>query len=137
MLHNRYCFLFGVTPAQAVEVLRGTFGVREQYQYAHMHNWFFQMGMSYGVPILLATLVFAARTVFRGLRMIFLPSKMLFPGVWMIPLLVLTILLSDMLEAELDAAQHCICNIFYLFSGWMLVLDTEDRQYDAVKGVKF
>ena len=122
LLTSRYCFLFGVTPVRAVEVLRGICGVRDVYQYSHLHNWFFQTGVSFGVPMMLATMVFSGSLLVRGLRIVSRRTK-LFSGAWMVPLLTLCVIASDLLEAELNSGQHCICVVCYLFAGWTVMLD--------------
>ena len=85
------------------------------------------MGVSYGVPVMLATVVFSVSLFLRSVRIIFINRKKLFSGAWMVPLLTMCILAGDMVEAELNAGTGILCTVFYLFAGWTVALDREAR----------
>ena len=128
MRSRRLVFLFGVTPSDVVKSLKMYEGVSQTYQYAHAHNFFLQMGVSYGVPTMLATVVFAVSLLVRSIRIMFVNRNKVFHGAWMIPLLTICILAGDMLEAELNSSTEIICAVFYLFAGWLVTLDETTRE---------
>ena len=134
MFTNRFCFLFGYTPLIVVDVLRGIHGVSDTYNYTHLHNLFLQMGMSFGVPTMMATVAFSASLLVRSIRIFFRHRKELFPGAWLVPLVTICILASDMIEAELNSSTFLICVVFYLFAGWTTALDdvssSEEKKRD-------
>ena len=136
MFTNRFCFLFGITPATGiiVEPLRGMYGVNETFKYGHMHNIFLQMGMAFGVPTMLAMIVFVVIQIIRGMRIIFRYRKELFPGAWMVPLLALCILASDMFEVSLNSSLKPACTVFYLMAGWVIMLErSAQRKKTGIK----
>ena len=127
MFTSRYRFLFGVTPADVVPTLRGVYGVSKTFPYGHAHNFFLQMGVAFGVPTMIATIVFAGSLLVRSIRVIFINRKKLFSGAWMICLMVLFFLAADMFESGLNASLDFFCPAFYLLAGWLVALDMDTR----------
>lgn len=127
MFSRKFIFFFGVTPSDVVRCFRTYPGVSQTYPYGHAHNFFLQMGVSYGVPVMLATVVFSVSLFLRSVRIIFINREKLFSGAWMVPLLTMCILAGDMVEAELNAGTGILCTVFYLFAGWTVALDREAR----------
>ncbi len=128
MLHSRYCFLFGLTPSDIVPVLRELENVYPYYDFAHAHNFFLQMGIAYGVPTMLGTIVFAFSLLIRSVRLVFINRNKYFYGAWFVPVFTMYILAGDMLEAELNSSTEIICVVFYLFAGWLVALDETTRE---------
>ena len=126
MFTSRYRFLFGVTPSDIGQSIDGVYGVN--IPYSHAHNFFIQMGISYGVPTMIATIVFAVSLLVRSIRILFINRKKLFSGAWMICLTVLFCLGNDMLSARLNASPDFFCAWFYLLAGWMTALDMDTRE---------
>lgn len=125
MFTSRYRFFFGVTPSDIGYMIKGVYGV--DIAYSHAHNFFIQMGISYGVPTMIATIVFAVSLLVRSIRILFINRKKLFPGAWMICLTVLFCLGNDMLSARLNASPDFFCAWFYLLAGWLVSLDMDTR----------
>ena len=125
MFTSRNRFLFGVTPSDIGYMIKGVYGV--DIAYSHAHNFFIQMGISYGVPTMIATIVFAVSLLVRSIRILFINRKKLFPGAWMICLTVLFCLGNDMLSARLNASPDFFCAWFYLLAGWLVSLDMDTR----------
>jgi hypothetical protein len=125
MSHSEYCFLFGVTPSDVGIYMYGLYGVQKLQP--HVHNLFLQMGLSYGVPTMLATIAFAGSLVFRSIRLLFSKKAVLSPGFWMIPIICLCLLTQDMTEVYLNAGDTLVCSFFYLFAGWIVATDCDRR----------
>ena len=117
-------FFFGVTPADVVGTLRetGVAGVSMEYNYVHAHNFFLQMGVSFGVPVMVGTVVFAVSLVIRALRIMFSRYGC---RSCTIAVLVCCILANDMLEATLAFRSGLFCVVFYLLAGWLTVMDRD------------
>ena len=127
MFTSRYRFLFGVTPSDVNATLAGIYGLSRTYGYVHAHNFFLQMGVAFGVPTMIATILFAVSLLVRSIRIIFINRRKVFSGAWMICLLVLTFLGADMFESGLNASPDFFCPAFYLLAGWLVSLDMDTR----------
>ena len=128
MFSDPHCFFFGVTPTDAIEELRAYDGVSPTFDYVTVHNFFLQMGVSYGVPTMIATMVFACSLLIRSIRILFINRKKAFPGAWMICLTVLFFLANDTLEAALNISHVLFCSVFYLLGGWLVTVDRAASQ---------
>ena len=125
MTHSRYCFLFGVTPSDIGQAVYGLYGV--DVIYPHAHNFFLQMGMSYGVPTMLLTIAFVISLAIRSFRLLFRYRKKLSPGSWMIVIVVLCTVAQDMMETSLNSGSRIMTVLFYLFAGWIVELERNFR----------
>jgi hypothetical protein len=135
MFSSRYCFLFGVTPANVVSLLRNYEGVSDSFAYDHAHNFFLQMGVSFGVPTMAAAIAFAVSLVMRSVRILLLAvRRRVFPGTWMVCLMVTAFLANDMLEADLSGGVGIFCVTFYLLAGWMVSMERELRRAEKTEG---
>ena len=133
MFSRKYCFLFGVTPDAVGQVTYGYPGVNRIY--GHAHNFILQMGISYGVPTMLATVVFLISILVRCLRVLFLSRKKPFAGFWALVPVVLFLISEDMMESYLNvSAWSMTCSAFYLFAGWITAMDFEDLQAQRKEG---
>ena len=133
MFSSPYRFFFGVTPADAVGVLQetGVKGVLSDYGYVHVHNFFLQMGVSFGVPVMVGTIVFSVSLALRGVRILFGNSQGTMQGIWVLVLLAGCMLANDMLEAILAFRPEFFCAAFYLLAGWITSVDSDIRREDA------
>ena len=122
---SRYRFLFGVTVADTETVLQGIYGVEEA---VHAHNIFLQTGLCFGVPAMLGMLVFLILLLICCYRVMFLEKDRLFHGAWMIPVLLISLMLVDMLECFLNYSNSIICPVFYLFAGWLVELNRKVKK---------
>ena len=123
MFHSKYCFLFGVTPVDVGPYLSELFGIGKVFPSAH--NFFLQMGVSYGVPCMLITIAFIISLIVRSVRLLFIQNECLPPGFWMIPIVSFSMLVQDMTEAYLNSGGTLACVFFYVFSGWIVAMDQE------------
>lgn len=126
LFHDRLCFFPGVTPRNVGTVVFGVCGVSRIEP--HAHNYFLQMGMAYGVPAMLASMVFMALVVWYGLRVL-RHQRQLPQGSWMIAITVFTLLALNMLEISLLKGVTVIPVIFFGFAGWLRELSRQ-----AVRG---
>lgn len=121
MTHDPYCFFFGVTPTDVGRAVYGLCGVDVVYTQAH--NFFLQMGMSYGVPAMLLTIAFTISLAVRSFRILFRSGAKCPRGSWMLPVTVFCILAQDMMESFLNSGGTMVTVAFYLFAGWLVALD--------------
>ena len=126
MFHSKYCFLFGVTPVDVGDSLLGLCGVWKVMP--HAHNFFLQMGVAYGVPCMLITIAFAISLAVRSIRLLFSKKRRLPSGYWMIPVVAFSMLAQDMMEAFLNSGGTLVCVFFYVFAGWIVALDKEQKE---------
>ncbi len=125
MFHNADIFFFGVAPLEVGQTVFGVCGV-DHFE-AHAHNFVLQMGICFGVPTMLATIAFLLSLAVRGVRVL-RQWKTLPANSWMILLVVLCMVTQDTMEAYLRPDGTLIPIVFYVFSGWILVMDRELRQ---------
>jgi len=126
MFHSKYCFLFGVTPVDVGASMYAHFDIGVIYP--HAHNFFLQMGMAYGVPCMLITIAFTISLAVRSIRLLFSKKRRLPPGYWMIPVVAFSMLAQDMMEAFLNSGGTLVCVFFYVFAGWIVALDKEQKE---------
>ncbi len=110
-LSPRY-FFFGVTPA-AVESMLGYLQNKENYV-MYTHNQFLQMGVAFGVPGLVFYCVWLVRTAVKCIR-VGLKTE-----IWVIPVMVLMLVLSNIMESYLVAYYYFCGGVFFLICGWVL-----------------
>ena len=128
MFSRKYCFLFGVTPGGVDQATYGIEGVERHYN--HAHNFIIQMGVSFGVPTMLATIVFLISVFVRCWRVLFWNPGKHFKGYWMLVPILLFLVAEDMMESFLNvSAWSMTCAAFYLFAGWVVAMDCEDREH--------
>lgn len=118
-----YNFLFGVTHADVGKSLYGRCGVNRVFPSAH--NYFLQMGVAFGVPVMVASMIFIGSLLLRCFRIVFRHKEQLFPGAWMVPVVVITQLAGEITETWITAGSSIVCNTFYLFAGWVVAMDIE------------
>ena len=122
MFSSWYHFLFGATHADVGTELFQAGRLRQIYPSAH--NFFMQMGVAFGVPVMIASIVFVIMLLVRCWRVLF-RNKEMFPGARMIALTLIPLLAADMVDTTLTAGSSLPCAIFYLFAGWVVAMDLE------------
>ena len=134
MFHDWQHFLFGVTHCDVGNVIREFAG--QTVTQPSAHNFFLQMGVAFGVPVMFLSVAFIALLVIRSWRIIFQKNE-LFPGSRMVPVVVLPLLLADMFDTTLTAGNTFPCAVFYLFAGWTVAIDrsspAEERHCDGIR----
>nr|MBQ4455216.1 hypothetical protein [Clostridia bacterium] len=134
MFRDVYHFLFGVTHAEVgTELLRFTGGNTVQ---SSAHNFFLQMGVAFGVPMIFASIAFAVMLLLRCRRILFADHE-LFPGSRMVPVVIIPMLAADMVDTTLTAGATFPCAAFYLFAGWTVAMygafSPEEKKRDAIR----
>lgn len=125
MLSRKYIFMFGVTHADVGKAIYNVCGVKTIYPDAH--NYWLQMGLAFGVPMMLASIVFSVFLALRCLRVLF-REKEDFSGAWTVPVLVLSTLVFELAETQISAGSLVVCPAFYLFAGWVVAMDLEWKE---------
>ena len=111
-----------MTPTDIPTAVYGICGVSQKEVSAH--NIILQMGMSYGVPTMLAFIAFLASVAVRAVRVV-RGQKKLPAGSWMIPVVVFCLMAQDVMEAYLNSGGTIVPVIFYIFCGWITVMDRD------------
>lgn len=134
MFRDVHHLLFGMTHAEVGTALMEFTGGNTVQSSAH--NFFLQMGVAFGVPMMLASVVFAIMLLLRSWR-ILLAEYELFPGSRMVPLVIIPMFIADMVDTTLTAGATFPCAAFYLFAGWTVALygtsTPEEKKRDAVR----
>lgn len=125
MFSDRDIFLFGLTPNHIGHAVYGVCGVDRIEN--HAHNYFLQLGMSFGVPTMLASMAFMASLGLRCVRVL-RRAKRLPSGAWIIPAILFCLLAQDMMEVFLVHGPTFIQVLFYVFAGWISAMDRELKQ---------
>ena len=118
---NPINFFFGVTPAAITHALTTIGGIEEEFY--GTHNVFLDVATEFGVPAMIAFVVFTVKIVIRGFLILFQTKGEEFKITFMIPLTVFTLLILNLTEGYL-VAYFCIQSyIFFLFCGWLFMLE--------------
>ncbi len=120
-------FLLGVTPGKAADTMYqvGQFSKRM----LHAHNVILQMGVAFGVPFMLLFIAFLLCLARRSLRLMFAENGTGVRNVWIVPLTLLAIVSTDMMEAfSALRYYYYITPVFYLFCGYVVALDKAGRR---------
>ncbi len=122
MFSRKLVFLFGVTPADFGASIYGIAGVNKKMW--HAHNLWLQTGVSFGFPAMLGMVVFSGFVAVRSLRVCFRRRGNPFPGIWMIPVILLCLLAEDVTEMYLlFTSLGPASPVFDLLLGWVVELD--------------
>ena len=130
MFSRKYIFLFGVTHADVGNIIMGEPGIAHVYYSAH--NFWLQMGLAFGVPMMLASIVFTLFLVLRCLRVLF-REKEPFAGSWMAAVIVLSIFVFELAETQISAGSLVVCPAFYVFAGWVVAMDMEWKEQNKTE----
>ena len=127
MFSRKLIFLFGVPSTDFGAAVYGRYGIDTYYP--HAHNFLLTMGVFYGVPTMIFTAVFLVSVFVRCFRVLFVNKKQMFQGFWMIPVILAALAAEDMMESFLNlSAWSMTCITFYLFAGWIVAMDKEQRE---------
>ena len=114
-------FFFGVTPVRITEQLMKIGGLTEAFY--GTHNAFLDVGVEFGLPAMLAFIAFAVKIVIRCFRILLCTKREEFKKIFMIPLTVFILFILNLTEGYL-VAYFCVQSyIFFLFCGWVVILD--------------
>ena len=126
MLSRKLIFFFGVPSLDIGSAVFGRYDI--DFAYLHAHNFLLTTGMTYGVPTMIFAAVFLVSVFVRCFRVLFIHKKTLFRGFWMIPVILAALVAEDMMESYLCvSAWSMTCITFYLFSGWIVAMDKENK----------
>ena len=127
MFSRKLVFFFGIPSTDFSAAIMGRYGIIRSF--SHAHNILLTIGMYYGVPTMIFTAAFFISLAVRCIRVLFVSKKPLFQGFWMIPVILAALLAEDMMESFLNlSAWGMTCITFYLFAGWIVAMDQEQRQ---------
>ena len=122
MMMNKFNLFFGVTPGDTANQIT-TIG-RFDKVIAHAHNGVLQVGITTGVPMMAAFIVFLLQIGIRCLRCLINKNLNVRYFVLLIGM-ILFLLINNMTEAYLFAVFSVLNCLFYLFTGWITEIDDE------------
>ena len=117
MVYNPRIFFFGVSPALASTALQQIGGIT--FEVAHAHNIILQLGICFGVPVMIAFLVFLLSMAIKCIRVLFSLNGNHFAGAFTIPIMILMLVVLNLAEAYLIAYFSVMSSVFFLFCGWI------------------
>ena len=127
MFSRKLIFLFGIPYTDFGATMYGRYGIQTYYN--HAHNFLLTMGVYYGVPTMFFTAAFLVSVFVRCFQVLFINKKLIFQGFWMIPVILVALVAEDMMESFLNlSAWSMTCITFYLFAGWIVAMDSDQRQ---------
>lgn len=127
--HDALNTFFGVTPGGITDAMIHIGGLTEEFY--GTHNAFLDVAAEFGVLAGIAFVVFAIRIVFRSFRILFRARGEEFKRIFMIPLTVFMLLVLNLTEGYL-VAYFCVPScVFYLFCGWIVAMDQEEKGHSS------
>ena len=117
-------FFFGVTSFGVTDAIRDIGGYHIE-EVAHAHNIILQIGISMGVPAMLLFCVFLILITVRCIRILSRGAGM---NSYLIPAIVLCFLVVNMGESYLVGYFSVMACFFYLFCGWIVVIDKDNKE---------
>lgn len=115
MVSSPGAFLFGVTPFAAPSALH-TYG-HLSFDPAHAHNIILQVGVSMGVPAMIAFIVFLIIIFLKCFRLVFKATGKDLNRFGMITIIIGSLVLMNMAEAYLVAYYAIMSSVFFLACG--------------------
>lgn len=127
--------IFGVTPTAVSDALKNIGGLKGNY--AHAHNELLQMGVSMGVPMMVLYFVFMISMIIKCVRLGMFEGKDHFQGAYMIPVIIASQLVLNLVEAYLFGYFSLMSSLFFLSCGWIHSLtirrqETKEQNQTAV-----
>ena len=120
-------FFFGVTPAGVTDALKTYGGLTRDY--AHAHNAVLQIGVSMGVPAMIAFVAFVLGMIIRSIRLYLTSKGNEFRQLFMIPLIIASLLIMNMAEAYLlYSAMNCV---FFLACGMLVYMPAKSNREEG------
>ncbi len=111
-------FLFGVTLAGTTPALTRIGGIT--FEAAHAHNAVLQVGVAFGVPAMIAFIIFLICIFMKSIRILFVKNEQLFCHAYMVPVVILCLVVMNLAEAYLVGYYAIMSSVFFLFCGWVL-----------------
>ncbi len=120
MMNNPKTFFFGVTP-YSVQSSLTKIGEYPGKSY-HAHNIILQIGVSFGVPAMIAFCIYLFRICFKTLRFLFSKRNKPFPGWFVLPVMIFSLVIPGITEPYI-VNSIIMSSVFTLVSGWELNLE--------------
>lgn len=117
-------FLFGITPMATKDALA-------QFRATHAHNQVLQVGLILGVPMMIVFTVFLIVMGIKSIRLAFVSGKQRFSGAYILAVLFSTYVVLTLVEAYLVAAFSIMSGLFFLFCGWINVLNADKEKENS------
>ena len=113
-------FIFGVTPVAVTQNLVSV--GKLHFEAAHAHNEILQMGVCFGVPMMVAYVGYHVSMCAKSVKLGFLAGDDHFKGVYILPVVFLAMMILNLVEAYLTGYFSIMACLFFLFCGWMNAL---------------
>ena len=126
-------FVIGVIPSQIGITLMNLGFLK--IRIAHCHNVLLEVGASLGVPTMLLYAWFLFSIFLRCIHMIGAKGQQ-YDFAWAIPIVLLCLVVIDMAESFLFGPTSANMPIFYMFAGWITVLDERYKVTESKKEKK-
>ena len=117
-------FLFGITPMATKDALA-------QFRATHAHNQVLQVGLILGVPMMIVFTVFLIVMGIKSIRLAFVSGKQRFSGAYILAVVFSTYVVLTLVEAYLVAAFSIMSGLFFLFCGWINVLNADKEKENS------
>ena len=130
LLHDPLTFFFGVSPTCITKALIELGGCT--FEASHAHNMVLQVGMSAGVPPMIAYCVFLAVLCMKCIRLLFVRIRTNVKSVYRIPFFILSLVVPCLVEYYI-ASYHVMCGVFSLFAGWAFALTGKEAELNREK----
>ena len=120
-------FFFGTPIADFFETIKAV--KNEMYNstrysgQAHAHNMILQIGVTMGMPAMLAFVGYLVITFLRCLRVGLVKSRGQMKGMWALPLGILALVIVNMFEPFIFLYFSAMGCLFCLYAGWVKALD--------------
>lgn len=128
-------FFLGVTPTVLKSALWdiGRFPVKQP----HCHNLLLQVGCCFGVPMMIAYTWFVFSIVRRSVRVMLYNGDKLFKNSWAVPVVVLGILMTEIMEVLTLANKYMNLPVFFVLAGCIVVMDKLITEENTNKSKKW
>ena len=120
MLSSRDRFFFGVSPCAVAYELQQESGLGSEV--THAHNGLLQAGVGLGVPGMLLFLLLEIRIIFRCITIIRRGKGALPRFSWILPVIMMSILITELMEAMVFAMVRLNLVVFYMLAGCLAMM---------------
>ena len=128
--HDPLTFFFGVSPTCITKALMELGGCN--FEASHAHNMVLQVGMSAGVPPMIAYCVFLFGLCVKCVHLLFDRIRTNMKSVYRIPFFILFLVVPCLVEHYI-ASYHVMCGVFTLFAGWVFALTSKEPDLNCEK----
>lgn len=120
MLSSWDRFFFGVSPCAVAYELQQESGLGSEV--THAHNGLLQAGVGLGVPGMLLFLLLEIRIIFRCITIIRRGKGALPRFSWILPVIMMSILITELMEAMVFAMVRLNLVVFYMLAGCLAMM---------------